>query len=98
MSSFNETVDLQSFQAAVGSVGTSAAQLATVLSGKPAYKGVTIKNTHASNNLFVGKSDVTATTGFELGPDESIELVIKQPSELYVIASGASTTYTWLAY
>jgi len=97
MSSFNETIEINSLQAGVGSAGTSAEQLDGV-ANKPAHKGVLIKNTHASQNLFVGKEGVTATTGYELGTNEEIFLQVKNPELIYVIASGASTTYTWAAH
>ena len=98
MSSFNETISIISLQAGAGSVGTSSEVLDSATASKKAGKGIHIKNTHASQNLFVGNSTVTSTGGFELGPDESVFLEIDDPSTVYVVGSGASTTYTWLSY
>ena len=97
MSNFNETVSMKSFQAQTGSVGAAAAQLVAV-KDQPAHKCVRIKNTHATQKLYVGFSTVTAILGYELGVNEEIKLDIKNPSEIYVLGSGATTTYTWLAY
>ncbi len=87
MSSFNETIPINSLQAVVGSADT-AAEVLDGATSKKAHKGVRIKNTHGSQNLFVGNENVTATTGFELGPDEEIFLELEDPSKIYVIGSG----------
>jgi len=97
MSSFNETISLKTWQSATGSVGTSAAQLVDVLD-KASGKGIIIKNTHASQKLYIGDARVSATKGFELGANESVELALQYANEVYVVGGGASTTYTWLSY
>ena len=98
MSSFNEAITIDSYQAGVGTVGTSAAKLAGARDAK-VHKRIIVKNTHATNNLFVGKEGVTATVGgYELGPDEEVYLDLDNPSKVFVVASGASTTYTWCAH
>lgn len=95
--SIREAGSFNDFQAGAGSVGTTA----EVLDGskdESVYMEVIIKNTHASQNLFVGKANVSSSTGFELGPDEEIKLKVDKPSEIYVVGSGAATTYTWCGY
>ena len=97
MSSFNETVTIDSLQQGIGSVGTTAEALNTATE-KTAGKGIIIKNYHASQFLFVGKSNVSATNGFRLAPSEQIELKINRADQIYVIGSGADTTYTWISH
>jgi len=98
MSSFNETISVSSLQAGVGSVDTTAEALDSAIASRKAGKGIHIKNTHASQNLFVGNSAVSSTLGFEIGPDETVFLQIDDPTTVFVVGSGASTTYTWLSY
>ena len=95
--SLKETGSFKHVQAGTGSVGTTSGQLVNVKS-EPVFKGVLIKNTHASQSLFVGRYDVTATSGYELGTNEEVFLEVESPSEIYVLGSGASTTYTWIGY
>jgi hypothetical protein len=97
MSNFNETIPMKSFQANTGSVSATAAKLVAVKDQK-AHKGVIIKNTHASQKLYVGLSNVTALLGYELGVNEEVRLELNTPADIYVLGSGATTTYTWLAY
>lgn len=97
MSSFNETVTIDSLQHGIGSVGTSSEALNTATE-KKAGKGITVKNYHASQFLFVGKANVSATNGFRLAPGEQIELNIDRADHIYVIGSGADTTYTWISH
>ena len=95
--SIKEAGSFKHAQAGTGSVGTTAAQLVNV-KDEPVFKGVLIKNTHASQSLFVARYDVSATVGYELGTNEEVFLEIDSPSEIYVLGSGASTTYTWIGY
>ena len=95
--SLKEAGSFKHVQAAVGSVGTAAERL-DGSKDEFVYKGVRIKNTHASQLIYVGRANVSATQGFELGPDEEVFLEVDKPYEIYVIASGAATTYTWIAY
>ncbi len=97
MSNFNETVPMKSFQANTGSVGTTAAKLVAV-KATAAHKGVIIKNLHATQKLYIGLSSVTAVLGYELGVNEELKLELKDPADIWVLGSGATTTYTWLAY
>lgn len=97
MSSFNETIVINSLQAGVGSVGTTAEALDGSTNNR-VHKGVKIKNTHATQNLFVGKSGVTSSTGYELGPNEEVFLYLRFPDEIFVVGSGAATTYTWIGH
>lgn len=95
--SLKEAGSFKHVQAAVGSVGTTAERLDNA-KNENVFKGVHIKNTHASQSLYVGPYNVSSTRGFELGTDESIFLEVDNPYEIYVVASGADTTYTWLGY
>lgn len=97
MTVFNETVPIRGIQGATGSVGTTKAKLVDV-TDKVAHKGTWIKNTHATQKLFVFDSRVSATTGYELGVNEEIFLELERPDEIFVVGSAASTTYTWIAY
>ena len=99
MSEFNYSIPMKpSYQAGVGSVGTAAEQLDGVAS-RQAAKKVVVKNTHASQILYVGRSDaVTATAGGnQLDTDQEVELEVDNPSDIWVIGSAAATTYTWYA-
>ena len=96
--SFNETISIESFQAGVGSAGTSAEKLNGARNQK-VHKAIVVKNTHATQKLFVGGSNVSSTLhGYELGQNEEIYLELQNPSEVYVVGDGAGTTYTWCAH
>lgn len=95
----NVTNAFSSFQAGVGSVGTTAAQLNNV-TNKGVIKKVVVKNTHNTNLLYVGGANVANSdpeNGYELAQDETIELEVRDATKIWVIGSGASTTYTWFA-
>ena len=94
MSSFNQTIPMKSYQANTGTVGTTAAQLVAV-KDQPAHKGVVIKNLHATQKLYIGRSNVTAVLGYELGFNEELKLELKDPADIFVLGSGADTDYTW---
>lgn len=96
MSSFNETVPMKSFQAQAGSAEATVAQLEAV-KDQPAHKGVSIRNI-GPGTLYVGSSNVSSVFGYELNAGEEIELELEDPTSIYVITTGASVPYTWLAY
>lgn len=81
-------------QAAVGSVGTSAAEAAGINGSRVICR---IKNTHGSQDLYVGTtSDVTSSLySWHLAAGLEVELD-GYCGALYVIGSGASTTYKLL--
>lgn len=97
MSSFNETIPIKSIQGGTGSVGTTAAGLVGAID-RESKKGVRVKNTHATQKLYVLDSRVSATLGYELGVNEDLFLELVQPKDIRVVGDGASTTYTWIAY
>lgn len=74
-------------------VGTDAAQLdATART----YQELEIRNTHASQVLYVGASGVTASTGHAIPAGAAWKSSTPiDASKLYLIASGADTTSTW---
>jgi len=99
MSSFNETIKMtDSFQCGMGSVGNATAEKLDSVRDAKIHKELVIKNTHATNKLYVGKANVSSSFGLELGANEQVELQIDNPANVYVIGSALSTTYTWLAY
>lgn len=56
---------------------------------------VTIKNLDATNNLYVGRENVTSSTGFELGPGEGITLETRN-AVWGVCAAGQTATAGFL--
>jgi len=53
---------------------------------------ITLQNTHASNNVFIGGEDVTSSSyGFKLVPGTAISFELSGQDALYAIASGSST-------
>ena len=71
------------------SVGATAAAL---VAANPKRSQMFIKNTHATQILYVSAADDVATTdGFAIGAGETLPL--HTTSALYAIASGATTTY-----
>jgi hypothetical protein len=97
MSSFNETVPFAKAKFRTNAVGVSAVQLSGITDAKAA-KRVHIKNCHATQNLYVGRSNVSATEGYQLLAGDELVLEVEDPKEIYVVGSAASTTYSWLAY
>lgn len=76
------------------SVGTSAA---VIVSAGQKTKSLIIKNTHASQTLFVGDdSSVSDTTGFPVAAGESISIE-GYNGPVYGYGSGADTTGRYLA-
>jgi hypothetical protein len=57
---------------------------------------VTVRNTHASNQLFLGDSAaVTTANGYQLPPGQAVELPAHE-GPVHAIASAASTTVAFL--
>jgi predicted transcriptional regulator len=70
-------------------IGTEAESL---VSANPRRSTVRIKNTHATNVLYVGfVDDVATTTGYAIAAVGG-ELELATTAAIYAIASGASTT------
>ena len=77
-------------------VSTSAVQMTSA--DKPAKIGVRVKNTHASNDLYVGfSSSVTTGNGFKLATDEEIHIPISNANKIWLIASASGTVAVWMA-
>lgn len=74
-------------RSSVASIGTSAAQ---IVSGRSQRDGLVVQNLHATNNLYVGDSTVTTSTGVKVVAGGSIT-VDELSGPLYGIADGAST-------
>lgn len=90
----------QPFPSGAGSLlsgqGT-ATSTAAALPNNPCKK-VTLKvNISAAANVYVGPSGVTASTGLELGPDESIPIEVSNTNLIFVITASTSAAYSWLA-
>ena len=65
---------------------------ATLLATGQGY--VTIRNVDATDNLYFGPSDVTATSGMLLKPGELATVGLGRNVELYGIATGTATATT----
>jgi len=82
------------------SVGVTAVQVTAT--SELAHKGLLIKADNANTGtIYMGNSDVTANTtaatdGFQLGPGESVELEVEDPSIVYARASAASQKVFWI--
>ncbi len=59
----------------------------------PSGAGVTVKNTHATDALVLGGSDVTASTGFSLVAGATITIPLTFGEQVYAIR-GASADIT----
>jgi hypothetical protein len=66
------------------------------LSGSPSAEVLIIKNTHATDALFLGGSNVTTGNGFSLAAGASIE--VRRDSELYGIRGANAITAHVLAH
>lgn len=49
-----------------------------------------------TNNIFIGSSTVSMSSGVRLVPGASIQLPISSTSELYAISDAASQALNWL--
>ena len=78
------------------SVGTTSA---TLLAASSASKMLVVQNTHATNSLYVSTTTpATATNGILIPATWGYEFPYIPTNALYVLGSGASTTYTlWYA-
>jgi len=80
------------FATAQASIGTSSALL---VAGRTLRRQVVIRNTHASNTLYVGPtSGVTTANGHSIAAGGS--LTLDTDAAIYAIASAVSTTVTVL--
>ncbi len=94
----NETVPAKGMQAGVGLASAIAAEtLANVVNGKPAAKGVYIKNGDATDLIFVGLEEGASSSNrsYEIGPGEEAFFPIQDPWNLYIFASANTPGYTW---
>lgn len=76
------------FATTAKTVGTSASQL---LSASSAVNDLIVQNTHATQDLYVGASGVTTSSGFKIAAGTSYRFENFR-GDLYGIASGAGTT------
>lgn len=98
MSSFNETITVNSLQHGQGTATATAAQLSGVVN-KKAHKGVRIRHiSGGSDTLYVGLEGLTTSNGYPLEDGQEIFLEIEDPTAVYVIGSDASVIYGWLSY
>jgi len=74
-------------------VGTTAVQLAET--NHAVYGVVIVPDLDADEKLYVGKTGVTASNGL-LVPAGGIMVPVSDPSQLFVIASAADQTVTWM--
>lgn len=81
-------------QAAQVTVGTSATSLTA--SGVAGARAI-IRNA-GSTSVFLGPSDVTTTTGYELATGESVEFALTSGSELFgIVATGTEDVHVLAA-
>lgn len=74
-------------------VGTASAK---AVSAKTTGEGARIRNTHATNILYVGPTtSVDATTGYPIPPGQAEDF--PYAGDIYVIGSAAGTTGGWVA-
>jgi len=87
------------FQAGQGTVGVAAQKLSALDAVPPVMKYVIVKaDATNTNNVFVGPSGVTATTGFRLDAGEVTPPIhVDDVSKVSVIGDAASQGYSWLA-
>ena len=87
------------FQAGQGTVGVTAQKLAVADAVPSVLKYVIVKaDATNTDNVFVGPSGVTATTGFRLDAGETTPpIYIDEVSKVSVIGGAASQGYSWLA-
>lgn len=75
-------------------VATSATLLTSAATDTVSGASVLLCNRHASASAYIGKVDVTTSTGFELKAGESIALDIDGAEALYgIVASGTGTVH-----
>lgn len=75
---------------------TVGATAARVVSGQSIGKGVRVRNTHATQVLYVGDANVTAATGYPI-PAGQAETLPNYVGDLYAISTAAGTTGGFLS-
>lgn len=83
------------FKSSQASVGVAAAAVVTPPAGQVSPLNVlkvTLCNRHATQNVFVGGSDVTTANGYQIKAGESLSLEIDLEQDvLFAVADGAAT-------
>jgi len=89
----DQQIGRSNFVAGQTSVGLTQVQLPN----NPVYMSVTVKANNAnSGTVYVGLTGVTTSTGFELGAGESVSLPVDNTNRIFVIASAASQTISYV--
>ena len=57
---------------------------------------IVLHNSSSSDSIYIGNSDVTETTGFDLHSKSTLTLDLPPLSALYVIATNGSPTINWM--
>jgi hypothetical protein len=92
--SSDQSVGRSSFATTQTSVGVAAVQLGS----NAATLSVTVKSHNGNTGtIYLGVSGVTTSTGFELGPGESLSLAVDNANRIYVISDTASQTVSVIA-
>lgn len=95
-------MDIQKMTAATfaSGQGTSSATAAPLVApgfSAPALKRVTVRaGGNNSDAIYVGPSGVTTTTGYVLTAGTAIEILVDDPTKVFVV-STASQSYSWIA-
>lgn len=99
------------YDRSTGDVNASIAQGATITSGSGSVgavdtqllaadanaKAITIKNTHATQDLYItGGGEAADTTKWKLAPGESYTFTASAKSAIRGYGSAAATTYQWI--
>jgi hypothetical protein len=57
---------------------------------------IVLHNASASDSIYIGNSNVTGSTGFDLHSKSTLTLDLPPLSALYVIATNGSPTINWM--
>lgn len=75
-----------------------AAQLMLPELGMVVRRSIQVKS-HADNlgQIFIGRSGVTALSGFELSAGETVKIECDAASSFHIVADTAAQKYSWIA-
>ncbi len=87
---------IQEFATGQGTATATAAPIVASNMSAKAFKGVRVRADKANSaTLYLGPAAVSAATGYPLAAGESVEILVDDPSKVYVIGAGMS--FAWLS-
>ena len=98
MSSFNETIPAKNIQAGTGAASTTPETLDGAVNNRKARKGVKVKNNDDTIVIYVGGTNVSATEGYALEGNQSVDLEVEDPWNVWVVAASGTPGYSWIAH